>query len=268
MKSLAMVRVIRPVRRERGFTLIELSVALVVALFLLGGLFTMEQSTKQTYTQQTQVAQLQDSERLAMTILTDVIQAAGYFPNPTVNTAVTALPTAPAPTLFATAGQSIYGVQNGGSDTIYVQYMSGGTTTDGLIMCNGQPNGTGAPVTYINQFSLSANGQLQCSLFTNTASVVAPVANAANLDLVEGLQGFTIQYGVATTGANGNSVDTYMNATQVQATNNWGNVSSVKVILTFTNPLATYAGQPVAGQPATVQFERVIGIMSRMGITS
>jgi len=84
---------------------------------------------------------------------------------------------------------------------------------------------------------------------------------------VEKLQ---ILYGVATTGTNGNSVDTYMTAAQVTAdvtTNRWLDVSSVKMILTFTNPLYQPPGQPLPtpGQQPTVQFERVIGIMNRAG---
>jgi type IV pilus assembly protein PilW len=265
-------------RRSGGFTLVELSVALAVALFLLLGLFTMEQSTRQTSDQQTKLAQLQDSERLAMTILTDVIQAGGYFWDPTTNTSAGSLPTAPAPTLFATAGQWVYGVTTAGNDTIYVQFMTGGAPggvqTDGLYRCDGQQNTTAGPVTYINQFSVSAAGQLQCSVYTNTASVVAPVT-AAPVTLVEGLQSMTVLYGVASNAASGNNVDTYMTAAQVTAAGpgapagDWIDVSSVQVILTFTNPLATTAsGVPVPGQPATIKFRRVIGIMNRMGLKS
>ena len=43
--------------------------------------------------------------------------------------------------------------------------------------------------------------------------------------------------------------------------NDWANISSVRVILTFTNPLA---GQP--GQQPTIVFERVIEVMARAGV--
>jgi hypothetical protein len=43
----------------------------------------------------------------------------------------------------------------------------------------------------------------------------------------------------------------------------WDNISSVRVVLQFTNPLATQAGQP-----AFIQFERVIQVMGRAGMHS
>jgi type IV pilus assembly protein PilW len=248
--------------RQTGFSLVELSVALVIATFLLAGLFTIEQSTRKTSDQQTELAQLQDNERLAMTIMTDVIQAAGFFADPTANTALTSLPTAPAPTLFSTTGQGVYGTTTAGTDSIYVQYMSEGPTTDSMILCNGQPTpNVAGGVAYINQFSVdTVNNQLLCTASTNIASVVANLTNPPVV-LVEGVENLTILYGIATTGTNGYSVDTYMTATQVTAANKWLDVSSVKVTLTFTNPLKK---QP--GQKPQVTFERVIGVMARTGV--
>ena len=67
---------------QRGFTLIELMVTVAIALFLLGGLLTILQNMRGTYGNQQALAQLQDQQRFAMTVLTDVIQAGGYFPDP------------------------------------------------------------------------------------------------------------------------------------------------------------------------------------------
>ena len=71
---------------QRGYSLIELSVAMLVALFLLAGLLTVLQGTRKTSLSQSSLAQLQDDERIAMTILANVVQEAGYFPDPTQNT--------------------------------------------------------------------------------------------------------------------------------------------------------------------------------------
>ncbi len=68
---------------RRGFTLIELMIALLVGLFLLGALLTIVQANKQVFGNQNLLAQVQDNERMAMTMITDVVQSAGYFSNPT-----------------------------------------------------------------------------------------------------------------------------------------------------------------------------------------
>lgn len=253
--------------RESGFTLIELSVAILITLFLTAGLFAMQQSTRKASAQQTLLAQLQDNERLAMTIMTDVIQAAGFFAEPTIYQATTALPDASAAG-FA-AGQGIYGVTSGGSDQVYVQYLSEGHIFDNMILCNGQQapdTATGAGIAYINQFYVDAANHLVCNVSTNVAGTIAQIT-VPPVELVDNVQNLSIVYGVATTGANGNSVDTYMTATQVTAAAMWSNVSSVKIRVTFTNPLYQPANQPTPtpGQPATVVFERVIGVMGKMG---
>ena len=72
-------------RRVRGFSLVELAVAMTVALFLLGGLLTVLQNMRRAQTTQTGLSQLQDNQRIAMTLLNNVLQSAGYFPDPTVN---------------------------------------------------------------------------------------------------------------------------------------------------------------------------------------
>src|SRR5450631_3316158 len=94
--------------RQRGFTLIELSIALLIGLFLIGGLLVMLQSNRRGFISQSQQAQLQVSERLAMTVITDVVQSAGYYPDPVNNTAASKL-IAVAPMV---AGQAIYGQAN------------------------------------------------------------------------------------------------------------------------------------------------------------
>src|SRR5580658_5660945 len=95
------------VSRQRGFTLIEILVALLVGLFLVGGLLAIVQRTRMTTSNQTALAQLQDNQRFAMALLSDVIQTAGYFPIPTYKLASVAL--VAAPPSFPTAGQAIDG---------------------------------------------------------------------------------------------------------------------------------------------------------------
>ena len=46
---------------HRGFTLIELMVAILIGLFLIGGLLTLVQAMKRTSTMQSGLSQLQDN---------------------------------------------------------------------------------------------------------------------------------------------------------------------------------------------------------------
>ena len=81
--------------------------------------------------------------------------------------------------------------------------------------------------------------------------------------LVEGIQNMVIYYGVKRNVpvSVDYNVDTYLTADLMSATD-WMNVSSIKIRLTFTNPLF---GQTTT-QPATIDFERIIPVMGRTGI--
>ena len=72
---------LRHAARQRGFTLVELMVTVGIALFLLGGLVTILQNVRQANLNQQALAQLQDQQRFAMTVISDMIQQAGYYPS-------------------------------------------------------------------------------------------------------------------------------------------------------------------------------------------
>jgi hypothetical protein len=76
-----------------------------------------------------------------------------------------------------------------------------------------------------------------------------------------------VLYGVGTalTAANATgAVDAYLDAAQMNANPiYWTNVFTVKVSLTFTNPLT---GQPGQAAVPTVTFSRVISLKSRTGV--
>jgi type IV pilus assembly protein PilW len=234
----------RAARGERGFTLVELMVTVAIALFLLGGLLTIVQNVRQTYLNQQSLAQLQDQQRFAMTVITDVIQAGGYFPSAIAYTPWNALPAA-AP---YGQGQAFWGTHTAAGDSIGIRYMT--AINDGVILCTGATNTTFNPTrTYTNLFSI-AGGQLQCQLDN-----LAPVA------LVNGVTNLQIYYGVKRNFAlNDYNVDTYLTA-DLMLNTDWANISSIRVQLTFRNPLA---GQ--AGQLPTLTFQRVVAVMARAGV--
>lgn len=253
----------QPRHAQRGLSLIELMVAITIALFLLAGLLTMLGNTRQTYSAQNQLTQLQDNERLAMTRITDVVQSAGYFPEPNNYTAEGSMPVSAA---FPVAGQAIAGTSAAGGDgpdSIDVRFASiapgsdpdSGTAADrpyNVLDCTGNYSISSSVQTYENLFSIQ-DGNLVCTLtVSGTVQGTYPI--------VSGLQNMQIMYGVQTSATvSGTNVTNYMSAADIT---NWGDVLSVRVTLTFINPLAN---QP--GQKATVQFTRVIAVQGKLGVT-
>ncbi len=239
------------VRRAHGFTLVELMVTVAIALFLIGGLLTILQNVRSAYNNQQSLSQLQDQQRFAMTVLTDVIQAGGYFPDPVAWGPSSALPAAGA----YVAGQAFTGTHaRGAPDSIGVRYRT--AISDGVILCDGSTNTALAPTgLYTNNFTVvppagNTPGQLLCQL-----------NDGAAVPLVNGVQGLLIYYGVKRDFTfNDYNVDTYLLADQMDPAD-WNNISAVRLILTFTNPMANQAGQP-----ATIDFERVIEVMGRAGV--
>jgi type IV pilus assembly protein PilW len=261
------------VRRQQGFTMVELMVAVLIGLFLLGALGILVFDNKRAFVGQGSLAQLQDGERMASTIMTDVIQTAGYFPNPQQNTVANSLPAAAPPSvlLAMNAGQGITGLTGTGAqgDSITVRYAT--NSHDGVLLCSGSDNETGSLGSYANTFSVVVNAsnvsQLVCNLSTNGGAMVP-------YPLVNNVQSLTIRYGVNSAG-NANNVDSYMDASTVTANNFWPNVVSVQLTITFFNPLVanngTNAGSNVAGQGTytltpTIPFKRTIAIMNKAGI--
>jgi type IV pilus assembly protein PilW len=264
---------------QRGFSLIELMIAILLSVFLIGGLLTLVQAMKRTTGVQSGLSQLQDNERFATDLLSDVIQSAGDYPNPQLTGQIAAFPalnvTAQGQTIVFAAGQTISGVHTAtvAGDLIAVRYTTTGTASipppapDGLISCAGNTSPT--PVTFVNVFSVDANGNLQCQLTTIDPAGVNPAVTTTTT-LVSGITKLTILYGVETnTAFTTLSADAYLTATQVSAlaiplpqgaTSGWNLVKSVQLSLTVTNPLF---GQ--SSQPASIQMLRVINVMNQVG---
>jgi type IV pilus assembly protein PilW len=250
--------------RARGFTLIELLVSIAIGLFLIGGLLTLVQAMRRTSTNQSGMSSLQDNERMAMEIITDVVQSTGYYVNPLSNSATASFSAVSLPQAnFTFAGQALVGTGTWAvaDHVITTRYQTNGI--DNVINCTGNVSTVATPavpVTWTNQLFIDTSGTtkyLACKLWTNGA-------NPTTVDLIPNVTNMQIQYGVSTgQGAPTNSVDAYLDATNVASGTYWNVVRSVQITLTFVNPMAN---QP--GQTATVSFTRVIDVMSSNGVTS
>jgi type IV pilus assembly protein PilW len=235
-------------RRQQGFTLVELMVSTTIAVFLLGGVLVTLQSTRQAYGNQNALAQLQDNERLALTLMADVIESGGYYPDP-VNNDPTILMPLVAP--FAAADQAFFGTSNAAApgDTITVQFAAGAAGTDNALNCIGQTN-PGAAAAVISKFSVNNQNQLICTF----AGTDYPL-------ITSGVQNLRILYGVKkNAAATGSCTDTYLKASEM-LTADWNNVCSVRVALTFDNPVKRAGG--IGAQSITIS--RVIAVMNKAG---
>lgn len=212
------------VRRQAGTSLIEILIAMVIALFVMAGVVVMFVNMQKTFTSQDQLAQLQDNERLALTVLTNVVQQAGYFPNPASNTAASALPASG----VLAAGQPISGTSgtSGANDTLITQFAT--ASGDGNMSCLGQTNTSGGQLVYINTLSINASNELVCSV------------NGVTAALVSGVSGFKVLYGVDTN--NNGYDDSYLTASQVTAGGYWSSVHTAQVTLTFTTQFNNQVG--------------------------
>ena len=244
--------------RARGYSLVELMVALAVALFLLAGIVMVEQGTHQTSLNQSGLAKLQDEERVAMTILANVVQQAGYYPTPATLIPADELTLALPATGNMQAGQGVYGQTDAnGNEILTVRFLT--NSGDGVLNCQGSVNTSGAQLEYDNTFAIdNVNHQLTCSV--NGGAAVPLINNVQSISVLYG-----VNSGTTTIFDNSGAVDTYLNSGQVTgnaaSATFWTNIYTVKVTVTFINPLA---GQP--GQPATIAFTRVMGLKARTGV--
>ena len=256
--------------RQRGYTLVEILVALFIGVFLLAGLFTILQNTRRTSSNQSGLAQLQDQQRMAMSMLSDVVQNAGYF-DPNSITSAVALP-ALAATGLATGNALVasQGISGSGTattgDILLVRYATNGTgstTPDNLINCNGATSV--AATNWKNTFyvsSSSSGGQTTWALY---CSIDGTGAGGTGIPLVPGVTNMQVYYGVSTV-AGANNVDTYMTANQVQSSSlGWAAVTSVRVTLTFQNPLYNPSFAASTGTQY-LYLTRVIPLQGRTGV--
>ena len=195
---------------QRGFTLVELMIALTISLILLLVIGTVFTSSRQAFRVQEDNARIQESGRFALEILGRSIKQAGYADVPFTGFKV------------AFTGIAISGT-NGVADTLTVQYD--GVTGD-------RDCGVGTAVTAAditagnniiqNHFNLdTVNAQLRCegTIAATPAVPGAPPTGQVLLDNIEDLQ---ILYGIDTTGDQ--SANQY-----VAVPGNWNQVVTARV---------------------------------------
>lgn len=239
-------------RTQAGLGLIELMVAATIGLFIALAIAVVYGNVKQAFNSQDQLAQLQDNERLALTMLSSTVELAGYFPDPLVSTAAIDMPAASGTYGALAAGQGIVGVTGAApaSDTITTRYVS--ASGDGLMDCLGQTYASGANQVILNYLSVNASNELTCAVSVNGGALSAATA------LVSNVSGLSVLYGTDTSAPPSGNPTRYLTATAVTAGTLWAQVKTARITLSLLNP---FAGQP--GQPATISWVQTVNLMNK-----
>lgn len=243
--------------RQRGFTLVEIMVALTLGLLVMVGVIQVFISTQQSARIQQSASRMQEDGRMAMALLGRYFRLAGYTTYPWDKGGTLWAPAInargfPSSGPFA-ASQVVSGTENdvNGADTIRIRYQ--GAADGSVTTCLGRV----VPVTQIADITLSlsaadaAQGQsLLCTDNNNPGG-------ALTQPLVAGLQGMELWYGLSQ-GPNGvdangrlTGATAYVTATQVPA-GQWNRVISLRVSL-----LVRSDSDRLTLDPQTVTFNNV-----------
>jgi type IV pilus assembly protein PilW len=216
-------------RIEKGFGIVEMLISMVIGLVLLLGVGTILMSMTRTSDLRQKMAETQGSQRMAMTFMSNGVRYAGAFPFSGTDSAESVFPAA-AP--FA-AGQSVIGTGNNtGTDTLSVRFVG----SSSINASQGCAPDRAAGHIYTDRFWVS-NGFLMC-----TETDVTAGTDDVPVRLIKGVTRMDLLYGVQLNG--GGFVSQYLTGAEIAAAPAlWDNVKTVKVKLTFTNPLAGEAGQ-------------------------
>ena len=202
-----------PRNPNRGFSLVELMVALVISLILLGGVIKIYESSKQAYRAQDNQARLQENGRFAMYFLAKDIRMAGYMGCNRISQVTPNIiaKTPPMTPLFS--AETVIGGYDGGTwpasfpakpaklvagtDAILVRHASAASVSVAKSMTDVKP--TNPPMAEIQISSNPSNYQAGDLLFITDCSS-ADIFRATSVS--KGSGGITIAHTIATNSQN------------------------------------------------------------------
>lgn len=213
--------------QQRGLTLVEILVALVISLFLVAGVIQLFIGSKQTYRGYDALSRIQENGRFVLEAMARDIRMSGYYPRVTARTIVgstiTATTTTPAPAWPSqpptNQPMAVSGYHNSNTDNgVITQWLGddGVTFFSRLYSINLRPVASGA---------VKCPGAAN-SLFINRFD------GAGDQELIEGVQRMQILYGVDTAPSGiPPRPSVARQYVPVGGVVNWNNVVSVQIYL-------------------------------------
>ncbi len=239
--------------RERGVTLIEMMIAMLLSLILVAGVGTVYVSSKRNYAARDELATMNDNARVALETLRHSLEHAGYATPARLPIGRYFYVSGDADpqagncrTLGATAINAMKNMatSNGGanaSDTISVRFI-GDDTLNVDVLNKALPAGCWGGLPSITD-SLIYNGfRIATSGGYPSLMAAGLNTNMANQPVVNGIENMQFLYGIDVN--DDGTADRFVNAANVGA--NWEKVVSIKVALLARslNPVSDTASQP------------------------
>ncbi len=209
------------IHRHRGFSLIELMIALVIGLFLMLGVIQIFAGSRLSYQVHEGIGRIQENGRFGIEILSRQIRMAGYRSSFRLSDA----------TVFGVGNRIIDGRNNvagggadsvvAGSDKLIIRYQ--GATDGTTVDCLG--NALGGGTTGVMVFMVNANRALHCAVNPGN------IDTAVGQPLLEGVTDMQLLFGERTVNvATSPPAEQfrYVTANNVTA---WDNVISVRIVL-------------------------------------
>ena len=210
-----------PHLRVRGFTLVEVMVAIAIGLFLTAVIANLFVNNLSAYNTTDEISRLQENMRLAYQLLTRTVHLAGYRSSPN---------SAPVGDfgLFIGGAVAIDGTNDdvNGSDTLIVRYQGSGPPDGSVFDCVGEEIGGNQIVT--NRFYIwpGQNGGL--ALFCDRS--IVGVGTVTQREIVPDVQAMHILYGEDTDTPSDAAADRYIARGGVS---NMDTVVAVRIALLF-----------------------------------
>ncbi|MFI8744900.1 PilW family protein [Pseudomonas sp. NPDC077186] len=228
--------------KQRGLSIVELLVALVISMLLLTGVVQVFFSSKQTYASNEAASRLQENGRFALEFIAQSARHAGYVE------AANSMADTPSP--IAAPGNAICIDSNTCSSDGDSNAQTLAARSDGISFAlqpriqNGArrdcigASGSGASAIndtdiIINRFVIidanPNNGELHPSLGCHSRNLRGSwVTGAAPQRLIDGIDALEVQYGISTTNDK-SSVNQYVSATRVTQLGKWNEVLAIRI---------------------------------------
>ncbi len=232
---------------QTGFTLIELMIAMLLGLFLIGGILQVFIGSRQTYRMQENLSRLQENGRFVMDFITRDNRMMGFqgcasrsiIPNIIIEPKTTNPNPAPA-TLAGGLSTPIIGINN----------VANNWSTGACSASNNCVAGTDA-ITY--HFGASCGGDLTGNMATVNANIQIPAANTCNINMYDVLMISDCSASdifIATSASSGSGTQTIAHATNQNTTNNLGKLYGADAEVLAFRTYSFFIRNNTSGEPA------------------